>query len=199
MKPFDVLVRGSGIVGQSLALALAFGLGGFEVSLVLWILQVMRLDAGQVSRLLVECTVVMMVVQATMFFVPAARPRWKPAGAAAAFAGMAAAIALTPVAPGVIAMSALVAVLAAAATVLQAMLSFGTITTAGNRPGAALGLQLSRSSVGQGLGSFSAGALFSASGGGFYTSAALLAAAAFGAGAMSKSLSTQRNRDVSLP
>ena len=103
-----------------LAMAVAFGLGGFEVSLVLWILQVMRLDAGQVSRLLVECTVVMMVVQATMFFLPAARPRWKPAGAAAAFAGMAAAVALTPLATGAIAMSALVAILAAAATVLQA-------------------------------------------------------------------------------
>jgi MFS family permease len=181
-----------------LSMAVAFGLGGFEVSLVLWILQVMRLDAGQVSLLLVECTVVMMVVQATMFFVPAARPRWKPAGAAAAFAGMAAAIALTPLAPGVIAMSALVAVLAAAATVLQAMLSFGTVTTAGNRPGAALGLQLSLSSVGQGLGSFSAGALFSASGDGFYPSATLLAVAAIGAGSMSKGPSAQRNRDVSL-
>lgn len=169
-----------------LAMAVAFGLGGFEVSLVLWILQVMRLDAGQVSRLLVECTVVMMVVQAAMFFLPAARPRWNPAGAAAAFTGMATAVALTPLATGVIAMSALVVVLAAAATALQAMLSFGTVTTAGNRPGGALGLQLSLTSVGQGLGSFSAGALFSASGGGFYASAALLAVAAFGAGAMSR-------------
>ena len=172
-------------------MAVAFGLGGFEVSLVLWILQVLRLDAGQVSRLLVECTVVMMVVQAAMFFLAAARPRWKPAGAAAAFAAMAAAVALTPLATGAIAMSASVAVLAAAATVLQAMLSFGTVTTAGSRPGAALGLQLSLSSVGQGLGSFSAGALFSASSSGFYASAALLAVAAFGAGATEKGPSQQ--------
>ena len=71
------------------------------------------------------------------------------------------------------------------------MLSFGTVTTAGNRPGAALGLQLSLTSVGQGLGSFSAGALFSASGGGFYASATLLAVAAFGAGVMSKGPSPQ--------
>ena len=161
-----------------LAMAAAFGLGGFEVSLVLWVVQVVRLEIGLVSRILVECTVVMMVVQATIFFLPAARPRWNRVGAGVAFGSMAAAVALTPLAPGAWAMFALVAIIAAAATLLQAMLSFGTVTSAGSRTGAALGLQLSLSSVGQGLGSFSAGALFSPSGGGFYASAALLAAAA---------------------
>ena len=161
-----------------LAMAVTFGIGGFEVSLVLWVLQVMRLEAGLVSRILVECTVVMMVVQATIFFLPAARPRWKPVAAGVAFGAMAAAVALTPLAPGAWAMFALVAIIAAAATLLQAMLSFGTVTSAGGHTGAALGLQLSLSSVGQALGSFSAGALFSPSGGGFYASAALLAASA---------------------
>ena len=161
-----------------LAMAVTFGIGGFEVSLVLWVFQVMRLEAGLVSRILVECSVVMMVVQATIFFLPAARPRWKPVAAGVAFGAMAAAVALTPLAPGAWAMFALVAIIAAAATLLQAMLSFGTVTSAGRHTGAALGLQLSLSSVGQALGSFSAGALFSPSGGGFYASAALLAASA---------------------
>lgn len=161
-----------------LAMAVTFGVGGFEVSLVLWVFQVMRLEAGLVSRILVECTVVMMVVQATIFFLPAARPRWEPVAAGAAFGAMAAAVALTPLAPGAWAMFALVAIIAAAATLLQAMLSFGTVTSAGDHTGAALGLQLSLSSIGQALGSFSAGALFSPSGGGFYASAALLAASA---------------------
>jgi len=162
-----------------LSMAVTFGIGGFEVSLVLWVLQVMRLEAGLVSRILVECTVVMMVVQATIFFLPAAQPQWKPVAAGVAFGVMAAAVALIPLAAGAWAMFTLVAIIAAAGTLLQAMLSLGTVTSAGSHTGAALGLQLSLSSVGQALGSFSAGALFSPSGGGFYASAALLAAAAF--------------------
>lgn len=161
-----------------LSMAVTFGIGGFEVSLVLWVLQVMRLQAGLVSIILVECAVVMMVVQATIFFLPAARPRWQPVAAGVAFGAMAAAVALTPLATGPWAMFALVAIIAATATLLQTMLSLGTVTSAGSHTGAALGLQLSLSSVGQGLGSFSAGALFSPSGGGFYVSAALLAGAA---------------------
>ena len=161
-----------------LAMVVTFGIGAFEVSLVLWVFQVLRLEAGFVSRILVECAVVMMIVQAIMFFLPAARPRWNPVAAGVAFAAMAAAIAATPLASGAGALFAVVAIVAAATTLLQAMLSFGTVTSAGRHTGAALGLQLSLSSAGQALGSLGAGAAFSPSGSGFYASAALLAAAA---------------------
>ena len=164
-----------------LSMAVTFGIGGFEVSLVLWVVQVMRLDAGVVSKMLVECTVVMMVVQATIFFLPAARARWNPLAAGVAFAAMAAAVSLIPLAPGAWAVFASVAVIAASATLLQAMLSFGTVKSAGGRTDAALGLQLSLSSVGQGLGSLSAGTLFSPSGSSFFVSSAMLAAAGIAA------------------
>jgi len=137
----------------------------------------MRLEAGVLSRMLVECTVVMMIVQATIFFLPAARPRWNPLAAGAAFSAMAVAVALIPLTPAAWAVFGAVAVVAASATLLQAMLSFGTVTSAGNHIGAALGLQLSLSSLGQGLGSLSAGTLFSPSGNSFFASAVILLAA----------------------
>ena len=160
-----------------LSMAVTFGIGGFEVSLVLWAVQVMRLEAGVLSRMLVECTVVMMIVQATIFFLPAARPRWNPLAAGAAFSAMAVAVALIPLTPAAWAVFGAVAVVAASATLLQAMLSFGTVASAGNHIGAALGLQLSLSSLGQGLGSLSAGTLFSPSGNSFFASAVILLAA----------------------
>ena len=159
-----------------LAMAVTFGIGGFEVSLVLWVVQVLRLDASLVSRMLVECTIVMMMVQALIFLLPAARPRWKPSAAGVAFVAMAGAIAAVPLAGGGWIGFAAVAVIAITATLLQTMISLGTVASARSRAGAALGLQLSLSSVGQGVGSFTAGALFSASGGGFFVSAALVAA-----------------------
>ena len=174
-EPSTALGRDAWIFGL-LAMAVTFGIGGFEVSLVLWVVQVLRLDAALVSRMLVECTVVMMIVQVLIFLLPAARPRWNPPAAGMALVAMAAAIAAVPLAGGGWIGFAAVAVIAITATLLQMMISLGTVASARSRAGAALGLQLSLSSVGQGVGSFAAGALFSASGGGFFVSAALVAA-----------------------
>lgn len=161
----------------ALAMAVTFGIGAFEVSLVLWVVQVLRLDASIVSRMLIECTVVMMAVQATIFVMPAARPSWNPIGAALAFVAMGVAIGAIPFSTAPWSGFLAVAVIAATATLLQTMLSLGTVAYSADRAGSALGLQLSLSSAGQGLGSLGAGALFSPSGGGFLLAGVVSAAA----------------------
>ena len=162
----------------ALGMAITFAVGAFEVSLMLWSVQVLRLDQGMVSRMLVECTLVMMAAQVIITIVPAARPRWHARLAGSAFLIAAVAMAATPWARSSAWLFVSVAVIAIAATVLQAMLALGTLKTAGQALGAFLGLQLSLSSIAQAAGSFSAGALFSAMGTGFLMPAAVLAVAA---------------------
>lgn len=160
----------------ALAMAGTFGIGAFEVSLVLWVVQVLRLAPALASRMLIECTIVMMAVQVVIFVLPAARPSWNPRAAAAAFIAMGVALAAMPLAGSAPVAYIAIAVIAASATLLQTMVSLGTVAASPARAGAALGLQLSLSSVGQGLGSLAAGAFFSASGGGFFVSAVVLGA-----------------------
>lgn len=162
----------------ALTFAVAFAIGAFEISLILWSQQVLRMEAAFTSRLLLACTLVMALTQAVLVFVPLARPRWSAAGAAVLFGLLAPAIAVNAWWPRPDTAFISVAVFAILATVLQAMLSLGTIETAGARPGSRIGLQLSLASAGQGGGSLAAASAFTASGGGFYLAAALAVAAA---------------------
>src|SRR5699024_5979239 len=115
----------------ALGMAITFGVGAFEVSLMLWSVQVLRLGQAMVSRMLVECTVVMMVAQVIITMVPAARPRWHARLAGMAFLITAVAMAATPWARSPAWLFVTVAVIALTATVLQAMLALGTLKTAG--------------------------------------------------------------------
>ena len=162
----------------ALTFAVAFAIGAFEISLILWSQQVLRMESAFTSRLLLACTVVMALTQAVLVFVPVARPRWSAMGAAVLFGALAPAIAVNAWLPRPGTAFISVAVFAVLATVLQAMLSLGTIETAGARPGSRIGLQLSLASAGQGGGSLAAASAFTASGGGFYLAAALALAAA---------------------
>ena len=162
----------------ALGMAITVGVGAFEVSLMLWSVQVLKLDDATMSRMLVECTVVMMVAQSVITLVPGARPRWNTTGAVFALVATAAAIGSTPWLSSSFALFASVAVIAVGATVLQAMIALGTIRMAGSAVASVLGVQLALSSVAQGAGSFSAGLLFTRSGTGFLVPAAILAIAA---------------------
>ena len=162
----------------ALTFAVAFGLGAFEISLILWAEQVLRMNAAFTSRLLLECTVVMAMTQGALLFVPSARPRWSSRAATLLFALLAVAVAANPLLPHVGTAVASVAAFAILATALQAMLSLGTVETAGAEPGRRIGLQLSLNSAGQGGGSLAAASVFTASGTGFYVAAVLLVGAA---------------------
>ena len=161
-----------------LTFAAAFGLGAFEISLILWGGQVLGMDPASMARMLLECTVVMALTQAALVLVPAARPRWSSRVAAGLFVLLGAAIAANAVWPRTTTAVASIAAFAILATVLQAMLSLGTVETAGTQPGKRIGLQLSVNSAGQGGGSLAAAAAFSASGGSFWLAASMLALAA---------------------
>ena len=179
MPPGDMQkARAEARLFLALGMAITFGVGAFEVSLMLWSVQVLKLDDATMSRMLVECTVVMMVAQSVITLVPGARPRWNTAGAVFALVATAVAIGVTPWLASSLALFASVAVIAVGATVLQAMIALGTIRMAGSAIGAVLGLQLALSSVAQGAGSFSAGLLFTPNGAGFLVPAAILAIAA---------------------
>jgi DHA1 family multidrug resistance protein-like MFS transporter len=159
------------------AMVVTFGVGSFEVSLVLWGVQVLRLDPAVLARMLLECTVVMMAVQVVVFLAPAMLPRWRPATAAASFALMALALAIVPLDRAAWVAFAAVAMLAVSATLLQAMLTLHAVTR-DSGSGRALGLQLGFANGGQALGSLGAGALFDATGASFYAAAGIIGAAA---------------------
>ena len=162
----------------ALTFAVAFGLGAFEISLILWGRRVLGMEAAFMARMLLECTVVMALTQAALVFVPAARPRWNSRGAATLFVLLAAAVAANALWPRTLTAVASVAAFAVLATILQAMLSLGTVETAGAQPGRRIGLQLSLNSAGQGGGSLAAAAVFGVSGNSFWIAAFLLASAA---------------------
>lgn len=168
--------RAGGIRGWPLAaMAVTFGIGSFEVSILLWAVQVLRLDPPLVTRMLLECTLVMMAVQGGIFLLPGALPRFGPASASIAFGTMALALAMSPLHPAAWLAFAAVAVLAVSATLLQAMLAVHVVSGNGQRTGEVLGFQLALSNGGQALGSLSAGTLFSASGTSFFAASAVLA------------------------
>lgn len=162
----------------ALTFAVTFAIGAFEISLILWSQQVLRMEASFTSRLLLACTLLMALTQAALVLVPAARPRWNAPAAAVIFGLLAPTIAANAWWPRADTAFISVAVFAILATVLQAMLSLGTVETAGPRPGSRIGLQLSLASAGQGGGSLAAASAFTTSGGGFYLAAAFAVAAA---------------------
>jgi predicted MFS family arabinose efflux permease len=176
--PGDVrhpLRAGSARVSALAAMAVTFGIGSFEVSILLWAVQVLRLEPSVVTRMLLECTLIMMAVQAGIFLLPGALPRLGPANASIAFATMALALAMAPLHPAAWLSFIAVAVLAISATLLQAMLAVHVVSANGRRTGEVLGIQLALSNGGQALGSLAAGTLFSASGRSFFAASAVLA------------------------
>lgn len=161
-----------------LAALVAFGVGAFEISLMLSLERVIGADRGAIARALLECTIVMMTVQVAMFAVPAVRPRWSAGGAAILFFIMAASTASNGAWPASLVAYATVVPFAASATVLQSMISVATVRSGQASAGRSIGWQLAASSAGQGLGGLAASLSFAPSGRGFYFGAAIMLCAA---------------------
>lgn len=155
--------------------AVAFAMGNFEVSAMLWGLDVAGLGRSTAASILVEWAVLMVATQAVLLAWPHLRPAWKP-GAIAGLMGImiATKLAMTlPAGPWLV--FAATAVMATAATVLQVMVTTQVLAAGGATAGWAMGLQIAIAAGGQAAGSLLAGALFSASGTGFYAGASILA------------------------
>jgi MFS family permease len=142
----------------ALSLLVMFGLGSFEVSLTLQGQQLLKLKAAEVSLMFVECSLVMILVQAFVF-----SPLTKRLGSALlalAFLAMAAGIALLPYSASYYMLLLGVGLIAAASGILIPVLAYLVSLTAGARQGTALGAQTAAANLGQAVGSVTAGWLF---------------------------------------
>lgn len=157
------------------AIAVAFGMGSFEVAALLWGWEVAKLERSIAASILVEWAVMMVATQGTLL----AWPRLRPAWAASRVAGLLGIMAVTNLAMTISAGAWLVfaatAVMATAATVLQVMVTAQVLAAGGANAGWALGLQIAIVAGGQAAGSLLAGALFSVAGSSFYAGAMALA------------------------
>jgi MFS family permease len=142
----------------ALSLLVMFGLGSFEVSLTLQGQQLLKLKAAEVSLMFVECSLVMILVQAYVF-----SPLTKRLGGeflALAFLAMAAGTALLPYSASYYMLLLVVGLIAAASGILIPVLAYLVSLAAGARQGTVLGAQTAASNLGQAVGSATAGWLF---------------------------------------
>jgi len=135
-----------------------FGLGSFEVAITLQGQQVLSLRPGEVSLMFVECSLVMIVVQAFVFL-----PLVKRLGSALlpwAFLVMAAGTALLPYSTSYYLLLFGVGMISAASGILIPALAYLVSLVAGVQQGAVLGVQTAAANLGQAAGSAAAGWLF---------------------------------------
>lgn len=142
-----------------LALLGLFGLGSFEVAIALQGARVLDFDPARIGVLFIVCSVVMVLVQ-LLVFSPLVHRIGFTRVVAPAFAAMALGLVVLPLARGLPVMIALVSLVAAGSGILIPMLAYRTSLDAGARQGEALGRQTAVASLGQGLGSATAGGLF---------------------------------------
>lgn len=156
------------------SVAVAFGMGSFEVAAMLWGLDVARLERPIAASILVEWAVMMVATQAALLTWPRLRPAW----ATSRVAGLLGVMVVTNLAmtysAGPWLVFAATAVMATAATVLQVMVTSQVLAVGGPKAGWALGLQIAVVGGGQAAGSLLAGVLFSLAGMSFYAGAAVL-------------------------
>ena len=159
---------------QVVAIAVAFGMGSFEVAAMLWGFDVAKLERSIAASILVEWAVMMVATQAALLAWPRLRPSW----ATTRVVGLLGMMAVTNLAMTYLAGAWLVfaatAVMATAATVLQVMVTAQVLAAGGANAGWALGLQIAIVAGGQAAGSLLAGILFSVTGRSFYAGATVL-------------------------
>lgn len=136
-----------------------FGLGAFEVSITLLGRKILGLSPSGISLIFTTCSLVMIAVQ-VLLFSPGSRRFDGAQFLAPAFVLMATALGLQPFTAQLQTLLPLVAVLAAAMGVLAPTLAYLVSLSAGTAQGTALGTLTAMSSLGQALGSVSAGWLF---------------------------------------
>jgi len=157
-----------------LALLGMFGLGVFEVAIVLQGQQVLGLNPLQIGLIFMDCSLVMVVVQ-VLVFSPLVRNVGFRFIITPAFLAMAVSVGLLSVVTDLTWIMLLVGLFAAGSGILIPMLAYRVSLDASTAQGAELGKQTAAASLGQGLGSVAAGGLFSiAIGAPFWLTAVLL-------------------------
>ncbi|GBG14779.1 membrane protein [Novimethylophilus kurashikiensis] len=143
-----------------LSFIVSAGVGVFEVGLVLLGKQELGLTSFQIAMMFTECSLVMFVIQAVIFFSPWIRPnstRWliNPAMGA-----LATGLFLAPWATDFFMMLIVIGAVAASAGILSPILTYWISVQAGNAQGWELGRQTAASSLGMAAGSAIGGLLF---------------------------------------
>ena len=144
-------------------LALTFivstGIGTFEVALALRGKQELGLTPYQIASMFSECSLVMFLIQATVFS-PWFKPEWTRWLIAPALFILATALYLVPHASDFTLMLAVIGAVAGSAGVLSPLLTYWISARAGDAQGWALGRQTAASSLGVTAGSAAGGLLY---------------------------------------
>jgi len=175
-----------------LSVLVTFGLGSFEVGIALQGRNAMDLSPARISLMFVECSVVMAIVQAVLYFQPSSHNRPQRHGLAPAFLAMAVGFALLSIAPGYLTMLVAVALIAGASGALLPVLAHLASLRSAHHAGAVLGIQAAASSLGQAIGSIAGGWLFGTlASSSFWITAVIMLAASIAARASKVSLASQ--------
>lgn len=144
-----------------LSLLVMYGVGGFEVGLTLQGQQVLGLTPAQLGLMFFECSLVMALVD-VLLFAPLAHRLEGRGTVVVAFLVMAAGLGWLTTATGFDGLWWRVALIAASSGFLIPLLTYRISLAAGAAQAATLGAQTSAASLGQALGSATAGWLFNA-------------------------------------
>lgn len=143
----------------ALSLLTMFGIGSFEVAFTLQGQQTLRLDPFRIGLVFMECSLVMVVIQALVFS-PLVKRVGDRAVIVPALLAMAAGLGLLPTQGSFGGLLLLVGLVSAGSAILIPMLAYRVSLDAGAGQGAALGKETAAASLGQALGSTAAGLLF---------------------------------------
>ena len=138
----------------------ALAVGAFEVGLSLRGKQVLNLSAYQIGMMFMECSLVMVVVQAIIFS-PLLKPETTRHLITPSLVILAVGLAVVPFATGYIMTTVAVALVAGSAGILSPAATYWISLGAGHTQGTELGRQTAAASLGQAAGSIAGGALFS--------------------------------------
>ena len=143
----------------AIALVTALAVGAFEVGLSLRGKQVLGLAPYQIGLMFMECSLVMFVVQGVVLS-PLVKPEATRRLFVPALTALAAGLVAVPFAGSYVALIFAVGLIAATAGILSPIDTYWISLIAGESQATELGLQTAAASLGQALGSASAGLLF---------------------------------------
>lgn len=143
-----------------LAAIVSAAVGVFEVGLALRGKQNLGLTQVQIAVMFTTCSLVMIVMQAIVFFSPWVKPATTRWFIAPALGVLAAGLFLVPRASSFTLILAIIGVVAASAGILAPILTYWISSKAGRAQGAHLGKQTAAASVGGAIGSAAGGLLF---------------------------------------
>jgi MFS transporter, DHA1 family, multidrug resistance protein len=142
-----------------LNLLITFGLGSFEVGIALQARQALGMDPARLAAMFAECSLVMILTQVVLFSSPISNLPGRVL-VVPAFLASAVAFVLLPIAHNFLFMFFVVGLIAAGTGLLMPTLTQMVSVQSVLPLGIALGLQTALSSLGQGLGSVAAGAIY---------------------------------------